>query len=120
MKKIFVQWVSVTSAYDVERALRSGSTLVVVATNYEPSEHEIREQEENEERRAVEDEKELQEFSRRTYHRGESIRVYCDYEKKEVELKDVKRFKKSKPDEPVIEGTCASCGRQVYMIGRLE
>ena len=56
MKKIFVQWVSVTPAYDVERALRSGSTSVVVATNYEPSEDEIREQEEDE-RRAAEDEK---------------------------------------------------------------
>jgi len=30
LKKVFVQWVSVTPAYDVERALRSGSTSVVV------------------------------------------------------------------------------------------
>ena len=114
----FIQNVSVTPAYDVERALRSGSTSVFVGVNYEPSEDEIREREEDK-RRYEEDEKKFQEFSRRTFHRGETIRGYCGYEKKEVELKNAKRAKPS-AGSPVIEGTCASCGRQVHTIGRIE
>ena len=114
----FSQGISVTPAYDVERALRSGSTSVFVGVNYEPSEDEIREREEDK-RRYEEDEKKFQEFSRRTFHRGETIRGYCGYEKKEVELKNAKRAKPS-AGSPVIEGTCASCGRQVHTIGRIE
>jgi len=114
----FIQNVSVTPAYDVERALRSGSTSVFVGVNYEPSEDEIREREEDK-IRAEEAEKRFQEFSRRTFHRGETIRGYCGYEKKEVELKNAKRAKPS-AGSPVIEGTCASCGRQVHTIGRIE
>ena len=114
----FIQNVSVTPAYDVERALRSGSTSVFVGVNYEPSEDEIREREEDK-RRYEEDEKKFQEFSRRTFHRGETIRGYCGYEKKEVELKNARRAKPS-AGSPVIEGTCASCGRQVHTIGRIE
>src|SRR3989475_4097308 len=114
----FIQNVSVTPAYDVERALQSGSTSVFVGVNYEPSEDEIREREEDK-IRAEEAEKRFQEFSRRTFHRGETIRGYCGYEKKEVELKNAKRAKPS-AGSPVIEGTCASCGRQVHTIGRIE
>jgi len=114
----FTQNVSVTPAYDVERALQSGSTSVFVGVNYEPSEDEIREREEDK-RRAGEHEKKIQELGRKTFHRGELVRAYCGYEKKEVELKNAKR---SKPNagSPVIEGTCASCGKQVYRIGRIE
>jgi len=36
-----------------------------------------------------------------------------------VELKNAKRAKPS-AGSPVIEGTCASCGRQVHTIGRIE
>src|SRR3989475_12845319 len=114
----FIQNVSVTPAYDVERALQSGSTSVFVGVNYEPSEDEIREREEDK-IRAEEAEKRFQEFSRRTFHRGETIRGYCGYEKKEVELKNARRAKPS-AGSPVIEGTCASCGRQVHTIGRIE
>jgi len=114
----FIQNVSVTPAYDVEQALQSGSTSVFVGVNYEPSEDEIREREEDK-RRAGEHEKKIQELGRKTFHRGELVRAYCGYEKKEVELKNAKR---SKPNagSPVIEGTCASCGKQVYRIGRIE
>jgi len=114
----FIQNVSVTPAYDVERALQSGSTSVFVGVNYKPSEDEIRAREEDK-RRAEEHEKKIQELGRKTFHRGELVRAYCGYEKKEVELKNAKR---SKPNagSPVIEGTCASCGKQVYRIGRIE
>ena len=114
----FIQNVSVTPAYDVERALRSGSTSVFVGVNYEPSEDEIREREEDK-IRAEEDEKRFQELGRRTFHRGDLLRSYCGYDKKEVEMKNL-RQSKSKSDPPTIEGTCPSCGRPVYMIGRLE
>src|SRR5207245_8641842 len=69
-KNIFIQSISVTPAYDVERALRSGSTSVFVGVNYEPSEDEIREREEDK-RRDEEDEKKIEELSRRTFHRSE-------------------------------------------------
>ena len=114
----FIQNVSVTPAYDVERALRSGSTSVFVGVNYEPSEDEIREREEDK-RRDEEDEKRFQELGKRTFHRGDLLRSYCGYDKKEVEMKNL-RQSKSKSDPPTIEGTCPSCGRPVYMIGRLE
>src|SRR2546425_3336363 len=114
----FIQNVSVTPAHDVERALQSGSTSVFVGVNYKPSEDEIREREEDK-RRAGEHEKKIQELGRKTFHRGELVRAYCGYEKKEVELKNAKR---SKPNagSPVIEGTCASCGKQLHTIGRIE
>ena len=114
----FIQNVSVTPAYDVERALRSGSTSVFVGVNYEPSEDEIREREEDK-MRAEEAEKRFQELGRRTFHRGDLLRSYCGYDKKEVEMKNL-RQSKSKSDPPTIEGTCPSCGRPVYMIGRIE
>ena len=114
----FSQGISVTPAYDVERALRSGSTSVFVGVNDEPSEDEILEREEDK-RRAEEDEKRFQELGRRTFHRGDLLRSYCGYDKKEVEMKNL-RQSKSKSDPPTIEGTCPSCGRPVYMIGRLE
>ncbi len=117
-RNIFTQNVSVTPAYDVERALRSGSTSVFVGVNYEPSEDEIREREEDK-RRDEEDEKRFQELGKRTFHRGDLLRSYCGYDKKEVEMKNL-RQSKSKSDPPTIEGTCPSCGRPVYMIGTLE
>jgi len=114
----FSQGISVTPAYDVERALRSGSTSVFVGVNYEPSEDEIREREEDK-IRAEEAEKRFQELGRRKFHPGELLRSYCGYDKKEVEMKNL-RQSKSKSDPPTIEGTCPSCGRPVYMIGTLE
>jgi len=117
-RNTFSQGISVTPAYDVERALRSGSTSVFVGVNYEPSEDEIREREEDK-RRDEEDEKRFQELGRRMFHRGELLRSYCGYEMKEVEMKNV-RQSKSKDDLPRIEGKCASCGRPVYLIGRIE
>src|SRR2546428_5797289 len=83
-KNTFIQSISVTPAYDVERALRSGSSSVFVGVNYEPSEDEIREREEDK-RRDEEDEKRFQELGRRMVHRGELLRSYCGYEMKEVE-----------------------------------
>jgi hypothetical protein len=117
-RNTFAQNVSVTPAYDVEQALRSGSTSVFVEINYEPSEDEIREREEDK-RRAEEAEKKFQELGKRTFHRGELIRSYCVYDKRRVEMKNP-RQSRSKDDLPMIEGICASCGRQVYMIGRIE
>jgi len=117
-KNTFIQSISVTPAYDVERALRSGSTSVFVGVNYEPSEDEIREREEDK-RRDEEDEKRFQELGRRTFHRDELLMSYCVYDKRRVEMKNL-RQSKSKSDPPTIEGTCPSCGRPVYLIGRIE
>ena len=117
-RKIFTQNVSVTPARDVEQALQSGSTSVFVGVNYEPSEDEIREREEDK-IRAEEAEKRFQELGRRTFHRDELLMSYCVYDKRRVEMKNL-RQSKSKSDPPTIEGTCPSCGRPVYMIGRLE
>src|SRR5438876_4873132 len=114
----FIQNVSVTPAYDVERALQSGSTSVFVGVNYKPSEDEIREREEDK-RRDEEDEKRFQELGRREFHRGDLLISYCVYDKRRVEMKNL-RQSKSKSDPPTIEGTCPSCGRPVYMIGTLE
>ncbi len=114
----FIQNVSVTPAYDVERALRSGSTSVFVGVNYEPSEDEIREREEDK-IRAEEAEKRFQELGRRKFHPGELLMSYCVYDKRRVEMKNL-RQSKSKSDPPTIEGTCPSCGRPVYLIGRIE
>src|SRR5437867_1367817 len=114
----FIQNVSVTPAYDVEQALQSGSTSVFVGVNYEPSEDEIREREEDK-IRAEEAEKRFQELGRRTFHQDELLMSYCVYDKRRVEMKNL-RQSKSKSDPPTIEGTCPSCGRPVYMIGRLE
>jgi len=114
----FIQNVSVTPARDVEQALQSGSTSVFVGVNYEPSEDEIREREEDK-RRDEEDEKRFQELGRREFHRGDLLISYCVYDKRRVEMKNL-RQSKSKSDPPTIEGTCASCGRPVYLIGRIE
>src|SRR2546427_6140788 len=114
----FIQNVSVTPARDVEQALQSGSTSVFVGVNYEPSEDEILEREEDK-RRDEEDEKRFQELGRREFHRGDLLISYCVYDKRRVEMKNL-RQSKSKSDPPTIEGTCASCGRPVYLIGRIE
>src|SRR2546428_5829116 len=97
-RKIFTQNVSVTPAHDVERALQSGSTSVFVGANYEPSEDEIREREEDK-RRDEEDEKRFQALGRRTFHRGDLLRSYCAYDKKEAEMKTL-RPSKTKCEPP--------------------
>src|SRR5437016_10863165 len=91
-KNTFIQSMSVTPAYDVEQALRSGSTSVFVGVNYEPSEDEIREREEDK-RRDEEDEKRFQELGRRMFHRVFFFKQKTAYEMKEVEMKNVRQSK---------------------------